>query len=206
MADEHSHHEEGEAPSSDSSLQRRPGNPRGSDSRSDGERGKGLAANRAGSPGGDGLSEQDDVLEAQVLDRVDQLLSVTRIAPLPEPSELQAYETIEKGLANRIVMMAENSADAANAATKSNAAVNNALAGSILEEGRSVKRGQWMFFALAVGFLVTAIILEFLDRTPFATGMGILGFLSVVGVLVRPKNGSRWKPINRGEEDSSADK
>ena len=206
MTDEHSHHEEGEAPSSDSSLQRRPSNPRGSDSRPDGERGKGLATNRTGSPERDGLSEQADVLEADVLDRVDQLLSVTRIAPLPEPSELQAYENIEKGLANRIVMMAENSADAANTATKSNAAVNDALAGSILEDGKSIRRGQWMFFALALLFLLTAVGLEALDRTPFATGMGILGFLRLIGVVIRPKPGPQWKPTIKGEDDSSAEK
>lgn len=40
--------------------------------------------------------------------------------------------------------MAENSAEAANEATKSNAAVNKAIAESILEDGKSIRRGQWM--------------------------------------------------------------
>ncbi|WP_165241252.1 DUF2335 domain-containing protein [Corynebacterium lizhenjunii] len=209
MTDEHSTHEEDKPQSSDSPIQRRAGYPSSSDTRSDGKRGESLATNGTGSPGRDGLSTQDEVVEAEFLDQVSdrvtsQLLSVTRIAPLPEPGELQAYERIQQGLADRIVQMAENSAEAANAATNSNAAVNNALAESILEDGRSLRRGQWMFFTLAVLFLVTAVGLEFSGRTPFATGMGILGFLSLVGVVIRPKTGPRWSSTSKDEYDSAA--
>lgn len=133
-------------------------------------------------------------------------MSVTRVAPLPDPNELQAYENIEKGLANRIVVMAESFADAANTATRSDAAVNNALAESILEGARSVRRGQWMFFAPTLVFLATAVLLEINGRTPFATGMGILSFLSLVGVILPPKNSSQWKPTNTSGDDSSFEK
>lgn len=210
MTDEHTNHEEDKPQPSDSPLQRRTSHSNSSDTRPNGKRGEGLEANGAGSPERDRLAKQDEVVEAEILDQVsnrvaNRLLSVTRIAPLPEPVELQAYENIEQGLANRIVTMAEKSAEAANAATKSNAAVNNALAESILEDGKSIRRGQWMFFALAVLFLATAVGLEALGRTSFATGMGVLGFLSLVGVVIRPKTGPQWKPTNKGEDDSSAE-
>ncbi|MGS2664908.1 DUF2335 domain-containing protein [Corynebacterium glucuronolyticum] len=210
MSDGHPNHEEDQSGTSDSSLQRRKSYSNSSDPRPDGKRGEGVATNGAGSPNRDGLSGQDEVVEGEILDEVsdrltNQLLRVTRIAPLPEPSELQGYENIQQGLANRIVTMAENSAEAANEATKSNAAVNKAIAESILEDGKSIRRGQWMFFSLAVLFLATAAVLELLGRTPFATGMGILGFLSLVGVLIQPRTNTKWKPISKGEDDSFAD-
>ena len=65
--------------------------------------------------------------------------------------------------------------------------------------------GNGCFFSLALLFLATAVVLELLDRTPFATGMGILGFLSLVGVLIQPRTNSKWKPTNKGEDDSFAD-
>ncbi|WP_257162206.1 DUF2335 domain-containing protein [Corynebacterium cystitidis] len=206
MTDEHPNREEDTERSSDSPLQRRASHPGGSDIRPDGERGEGLAANRRSAQSSAGLPEQSDVFEAEVIDEVSnrvaqEIRSFTRIAPLPDPAELQAYEDIEDGLANRIVKMAEGSAEAANLATKSNAAVNNAIAESILEEGRSTKRVQWMFVSLAILFLAVAVVLELFDRTPFATGMGILGFLSLVGVIVRPKSSSQWMSSRKNEDD-----
>ncbi|WP_164546426.1 DUF2335 domain-containing protein [Corynebacterium hylobatis] len=115
-------------------------------------------------------------------------MQVTRIAPLPEPRELAQYDQITPGLADRIVRMAESSTEAANAATRSNAEVNFAIAASIREDGTAVRRGQWMVTALAV-----------IGNTPFAIAMGILGCLSVFGVLVRPVNSARWRPGSRDE-------
>lgn len=169
MADERSNHQESEPQSSDSPLQRRAGYSGGSGVRPNGKRGGGLAADGAGATERDGLPEQDNSVEAEILDPRaaaddSQLVGYIRSAPLPDPEELRAYERVEPGLANRIVKMAESSVEALNAATKSNAAVNNALAESILEDGHSVRRGQWMFFTLAIAFLVTAIVLEFSGR------------------------------------------
>lgn len=210
MTDERTNREEGKPRPSDSLLQRRTSHSRGSGPRPDGKRGEGLEADRAGSPGRDGLASQDEVVEAEILDQLgnrvgSHLLSVVRSAPLPEPAELQAYESVEPGLANRIVTMAENSGEALNAATKSNAAVNNAIAESILQDGKSIARGQWMSFALVVLFLVTAAGLELVGRTPFAIGMGIMGFLNGIGVLIWPKVGSHWKSKIKGEDHSFAD-
>ncbi|WP_083433204.1 DUF2335 domain-containing protein [uncultured Corynebacterium sp.] len=208
MANEHSNDAQHDPWQGDSSLQRRSDNSGSTYPRSSGKPGESVEANGAGTAAGDRLSEQDDVLEAEVLDQVSNrvthdLMSVMRVAPLPHPSELQAYEEVEAGLANRIVAMAEDSAIAANEATRSNAAVNYALAESIREEGRAVRRGQWMFVCLAVLFLAVAVILELLDRTPFATGMGILGFLSLLGSMFIPKKKPQWGPSGKGEESSA---
>ena len=205
MSDEFSNRPE-EA-SSDCSIERRSSGSFGSGSRPDGERGEGMVADRQIASNSDGQLSQDDVLEAELVEQVreqvvHQLMSVTRIAPLPEPRELQEYENIESGLANRIVAMAENAAEAANVATRSNAAVNNAIADSIREDGRSVARGQWIFTVLAISFLAVAVCMVFFDKTSFATGMGILGFLSLCGVLVRPVNASRWRSSAREENES----
>ncbi|MCS5479436.1 DUF2335 domain-containing protein [Corynebacterium sp. YIM 101645] len=124
---------------------------------------------------------------------------MTRIAPLPEPRELAQYDQITPGLADRIVRMAEGSAEAANAATRSNAEVNFAIAASIREDGRAVRRGQWMVTALAVLFLAAAFSLAVIGNTPFAIAMGVLGCLSVFGALVRPVNSARWRPGSRDE-------
>ncbi|WP_082028351.1 DUF2335 domain-containing protein [Corynebacterium humireducens] len=208
MTDEHTNHAEGDGgPSRDRSLERRSSDSRGPSARPDGERAEGLGADGTVPANSYGHAAEDHALEGELLDQAvreeiaHQVMAVTRIAPLPEPRELLEYDQIEPGLANRIVAMAEKSADAANAATLSNAEVNNALASSIREDAYAVRRGQWMFTVLAVLFLLSAVGLALIGNTPFAIAMGVLGFLSGAGVLIRPVNQARWKPASK--EDGS---
>ena len=74
MTDERSSTEKDEAQSGDSPLQRRSSDSSGSDIRSFGKRGKGLAANRSGAPDGDELAKYEEVLAAEILDQMRQLM------------------------------------------------------------------------------------------------------------------------------------
>lgn len=207
MADDHANDaEEVEGSSSDRSLEERPGDLRRTSPRSDGERPESMGPDRQVPPRSDGQLQHGEALDAEFADEVSarvthDLVGITRSAPLPEPRELAQYEQIQPGLANRMVQMAEGSADAANTATKSNAEVNNAIASSIREDGKSVQRGQWMFTVLAVLFLAAAVTLALIGNTAFAITMGILGFLSGFGVLVRPVNNSRWRPETKDDQE-----
>lgn len=144
MPDEHTTHTEEDARPSDSFLQRRTGNLRSPDSRSDGERDDSVEPDWSRPSCSNGQLQQDHLHEAELIDHfqgvVQAALTSIRVAPIPDPRELQEYENIEAGFANRIITMAEESAAAANTATLSNAEINNAVAESIREESRSIKR------------------------------------------------------------------
>ena len=60
-----------------------------------------------------------------------------------------------------------------------------------------------MFTGLAVSFLTVAVVLALVGNNSFAITMGILGFLSGFGVLVRPVNNSRWRPGSKEEFNGS---
>ena len=209
MSDEDSTSAQSEWPG-DRSVERRQDRSRSSDSQSSRELRKRLGSDREISSRGDRqLQDHDDELTNPETVEIDRLqrsgqISVTRIAPLPTPAELKGYDDISPGLANRIVRMAEESSDAAASATRSDAEVNNAIADSIRSEAASLKRGQWIFAALTILFLIASVFLEVLDRTPFATGIGVLGFLSLVGIILRPVSAPRWLSNKDGDSQNSS--
>ena len=99
--------------------------------------------------------------------------------------------------------MAEGSANAANMATQSNAAVNEALADSIREEAKAAERGQWMIFVLVILLLIVTVIFAFVGNTPFAAGMGVLLSIGGIRLYVRPTGGTRWRQGTPEEKDAN---
>lgn len=90
--------------------------------------------------------------------------------------------------------MAERAADAAAEATLADAAATRAAAESITEDGRAVKRGQWLFWGLAVALIVLAGILA-LNGDAWSAGVAaLLSMISGFGLLIRPINTERWRP------------
>lgn len=200
MGDDHFNSDSNEqARASDSSVQRRPSDSSDANPGTDGKPGQSLEANGEVAPNSNDQLQRGEELEAELVHHVrdeveQQLTSITRIAPLPHPSELQGYEDIQSGLAERIVAMAEGSASAANMATQSNAAVNEALADSIREEAKAAKRGQWMIFTLVILLLIVTVIFGLAGNTPFAAGMGILLSIGGIRLYLRPTSGMLWRP------------
>lgn len=196
--------------SGDRALTRRLGNSDSPNSRSDGERGEGLAANRKGYSGSNGQLQTDEVIEAELVDQVreqvHQMMSVTRVGPIPDPRELKEYEAIQEGLADRIVRMAEKSSDAANYATHSNAEVNIALADSIRTKGHSIARGQWISFAIANVFLICAVVVQLFGKTQASYNwisalMSIFSALSFIGAILIPKLGTDCIPASNEDAE-----
>lgn len=119
---------------------------------------------------------------------------ISRSGPLPEVSEFEGYEKVLPGSAERIMKMAELSANAAAEATLADAAVTRAAGESITEDGRAVKRGQTWFGVLGLALITLAGILAVQGIGGPAALVALLGVMSGFGVLIRPVNNDRWKP------------
>lgn len=195
--------EESVAAQGDRSLEHRPGDLRDQGPRPSAEHDQGLEPDGNIPSRRNGHLQADDSLEAEIIHQVtDAVTQVTRIAPLPEPRELQQYDRVQPGLADRIVRMAEESAAAANAATHADAEVSRAVASSIREDANAIQRGQWMFLVLAVFCLAAAVWLAFAGQPAISVALGVLGTINIFGVLIRPVNGKRWRP-GHGEESAT---
>ncbi len=119
--------------------------------------------------------------------------------PLPPAAELIQYEQALPGVANRIVVMAEQTVKAANSATLSESEVNNATAQAIHEDAKSVKRGQYLYAGIAAGCLIAAFFLAFSGRTEPAVFFGIFGLINAAGVLIVPSRHTKW--FSRGPKE-----
>lgn len=105
-------------------------------------RGPGVEGHGAGDSRGDG---QAATLNGEIVDpsvglreATHELLAMARSGPLPEVTEFRGYESVLPGSADRILKMAEISAEAGANATNANAEATRAVAASVHEEGRAV--------------------------------------------------------------------
>lgn len=110
-----------------------------------------------------------------------------RQGPLPPAEELARYEQAFPGIAERSVCMSEGSISAANAATLSDAEVNNAIAYSIREDANSHRRAQWIFAALTAALIVGAV----LTSVSGTSGTTAFAFLSRIKRLRNPTSTAR---------------
>lgn len=193
------HHE----PSQDSSnrpLDGRSSDSSDSDSRPIGKLSEGLGTDRHGSTQSNGPLRSDDAITAEVVSENSEAFArmlQIRQGPLPPAEELARYEQAFPGIAERIVCMSEGSISAANAATLSEAEVNNAIAYSIREDANSHRRAQWIFAALTAALIVGAVLTS-VSGTSGTTAFAFLAALSGLGVLLAPRAMTSWSNKDKG--------
>ncbi len=166
----------------------------------------GLAHHRSVPQGSDEQEPLDaEPLDPDVAQQIGQrVLSVTRSGPLPTVDEFRGYDGVVDGAADRILRMAELSAEAAADATSANAEATRAeaqatLAGadSVRQDSDSVKRGQIIFAILSVVCIIASTVLGVAGMGAASIAPLVAGVISGFGVLIRPVNPSRWR--NHGE-------
>lgn len=151
-------------------------------------------------------SDEQEPLDAEPIDPdVAQLIgqtvmSVSRSGPLPPVEEFRGYEGVVEGAADRILRMAELSAEAAADATSANAEATRAeaeatLAGadSVRQDSNSVRRGQIIFAVLSGICIVASAVLAVVGTGAISIAPLIAGVISGLGVLIRPVNTDRWR-------------
>ncbi|MEJ4100897.1 hypothetical protein V5S96_11095 [Corynebacterium mastitidis] len=173
---------------------------RGQDPRPSGERPQSLGTNRQPSPTSSHSVLPDEALDPEILQEVTNqvegaLLMQARSAPLPSPQELALYGEIDSLIIGKIVDMAVDSNRAANAATQSEANVNNAIAARISAEATSIGRGQWLFAVLSAFFVVIGASLVLANKDLLGIALVIVGGISTLGVLIQPKISERWTTL-----------
>lgn len=175
--------------------------PENKDSRSEHSSHSGMGRHRESDQGGHGGVQPDEAVEGEVMDDSIQreiqeavFQMVSHSGPLPPASEFAAYENVLKGSADRILAMAELSADAAAEATKADAAATRAAADSILEDGKAVKRGQIIFAVISILLIIAAIVLAFMGQPTTAYVTGGAGIVVGLAALITPVNKERWRP------------
>ena len=106
--------------------------------------------------------------------------------PLPPPEVLAGYDGIEKGFAERIIVLAEKQAEHRMACDKK----------LVYETADSSKRGQWFGFIIAILFLAGALALGFTGHEWLAGVIGGGTLISVVTVFLtnRPKKSEENDP------------
>ena len=93
------------------------------------------------------LSELNAKQKSAVIKSIQAISQESFSGPIPHPDILMGYDRVNKGLADRIVRMAEKEQDGRLACNKK--IVNGPI--------NATKRGQWMGFIIAILFLGTAI-------------------------------------------------
>lgn len=94
--------------------------------------------------------------------------------PIPHPDLLQGYDRVKPGFAERIVVMAEQQQQHRFDCER------QMIKGTIVES----KRGQWMAFAIALLFLVAAVVLGIFNHDWLAGVIGGGTLIALVTVFV----------------------
>ena len=127
------------------------------------------------------VREANDVyeqLKPQEKEAVTTLVAYQFKGPLPHPSILKGYEDIEKGLADRIVKMAERDQEAH---IKNN--------DKILQfQGRDALLGSIFAFLTVIGVLIAGVILLLNDKDLAGFVTLIAGAGSIVALFLRSKD------------------
>lgn len=94
--------------------------------------------------------------------------------PLPPPDELEGYDRVQSGLADRIVRMAEQQSEH-----------RRSLERIVVEGGaRRSDRGLTLGFALAMAFLVASVALILAGHAVAGTILGTVDLVTLVGIFV----------------------
>lgn len=197
MSNEHTYDEPSIGTPDHRDLQPGPRDLRSQDSRPSGEHSESLESNRQSSTSSSRSILPDEALDPDILQEVTSqvegaLLMQARSAPLPSPQELSLYGEVDSRIVGKIVDMAVESNSAANAATRAEAHVNNAIAARISAEAASIGRGQWLFSALAILFVLLGASLALANKDALGIALVIIGAISGLGVLIHPLRTEQW--------------
>lgn len=131
-----------------------------------------------------------------------QVAAYTHSGPLPDVREYAGYEQVLPGAAERILRMAEESNTAVAHAMHADARATEAAAESVREDGRAIRRGQYIFGGLSMLLIVAVIVMSVLGSGWAAAVVALCGMVTAYGVIVRPINPHRWRP-KTAEGDAS---
>ncbi|WP_404377720.1 DUF2335 domain-containing protein [Vreelandella aquamarina] len=118
--------------------------------------------------------------------------SLTYSGPLPPSSEMERYETITPGAADRILAMAEQQQrHRHNQESKENEANARIADSNIRIQDASIKevrRGQWMGFVLGLAFLGVTTLLGLNGHEIAASVLGLGGVAAVATVFIKVRS------------------
>ncbi|SER72640.1 Uncharacterized membrane protein [Vreelandella subterranea] len=115
--------------------------------------------------------------------------SLTYSGPLPPSSEMQRYEAITPGAADRILVMAEQQQRHRHEQESKENDANLRIAESNIRAQDAniseIKRGQWMAYSLCAGFIVTTLVLGLNGQEVTASTLGLGGIVALATVFIK---------------------
>lgn len=125
--------------------------------------------------------QQRPIAQPLPLDIDPRLIQVeeTRIesfrGPVPHPDVLLKYDTVQPGLADRIVAMAEREQ------AHRHGIVDAAVQANIASD----RRGQWMAFTLAALFMIVAVLIGVFASAAAGAILGGLDIATIIGLFLK---------------------
>ncbi|WP_081195373.1 DUF2335 domain-containing protein [Halomonas sp. BC1] len=117
---------------------------------------------------------------------------LTYSGPLPPSAEMEKYERISPGAADRILAMAEKEQAHRHEQEEKENAVNSRIAESNIRSQDAsiseIKRGQWMAYSLGLIFLGITVMLGLSGHEVAASTLGLGGVAAVATVFIKVRN------------------